>query len=256
MSPRVPIIGGNFKCNGTCDFIEKHAAVLKAIPDNGVEVFVAPTALQLIRLRQLLEGSHIHVAAQNCYFEAPGAWTGEIAAELLLDAGIKSVIIGHSERRRKMGESDADSARKAAKALKLGMQVIFCVGETLEEREAGRVDEVIQAQLEALAALLEPAQWKNVVIAYEPVWSIGTGKVASPAQAQEVHASIRAYLTKRVSKEVAEEIRIQYGGSANAKNCGELARCPDIDGFLVGGASLKPEFADIVRQLGEIKLAK
>lgn len=133
------------------------------------------------------------------------------------------------------------------------MHVVFCIGETIDERKAGKVDEVNFGQLAALSALLKPEEWKNVVIAYEPVWSIGTGVVATPAQAQEVHASLRGWLAKNVSQAVADATRIQYGGSVNAANCGELAKCPDIDGFLVGGASLKPEFVDIVKSLGDIK---
>lgn len=253
MSTRRPVVGGNFKCNGDFNFIKTHTEVLKTIPKNNVDVYVAPSAIHLKTLADNLKGTHIEVAAQNVYYEKPGAWTGELNVEQLLDCGLKTVIIGHSERRRIMGETNEQSAKKAARAISLGMTVAFCIGETLEERKAGKVDEVNFAQLEALRAVLKEADWKNIIIAYEPVWSIGTGVVATPEQAQEVHASLRKWLAEKVSKAVADATRIQYGGSVNAANCAALGKCPDIDGFLVGGASLKPEFVQIVTTLGEVK---
>lgn len=250
---RTPIVGGNFKCNGDFAFIAKHAEVLRGIKDNGVEVYVAPSALHLKTLHDQLQGTHVKVAAQNVYFQKPGAWTGEMSVEQLQDCGLQTVIVGHSERRRIMGESNEESAKKAARALQMGMRVVFCIGETLQEREAGKVDEVNFAQLEALRQLIKEAEWKGVVVAYEPVWSIGTGVVATPEQAQAVHAALRKWLREHVSAAVADATRIQYGGSVNAANCGQLAQCPDIDGFLVGGASLKPEFVQIVDTLGATK---
>jgi len=213
---------------------------------------VAPTALHLQLVHNKLAGSHIRVAGQNCNIDGKGAHTGEIAAEMLVDLGLKDVIIGHSERRA-MGETDEICAKKAKRAIENGLRVIFCIGESLEERNAGKVKDVTCRQLGALKAVLTEEQWANIVIAYEPIWSIGTGVVATPAQAQEVHAQLRQWLKESVSEKVANETRIQYGGSVNAKNCGELSKCADIDGFLVGGASLKPEFADIVRTIGEVK---
>eukprot|EP00703_Trepomonas_sp_PC1_P004095 JAP92511.1 Triosephosphate isomerase [Trepomonas sp. PC1] len=250
---RTPVVGGNFKCNGTQKFIQEHSEVLKQMKNNGVEVFVAPTALSLLQLKDNLKDSHIQVAAQNIYYEKIGAFTGELATELIVDAGIKVVLVGHSERRRIMGETNEQSAKKAAKALGDNLQVVFCIGETLEERNNHQVDEVNFAQLEALRQQIKEEQWKNVIIAYEPVWSIGTGVVASPQQAQEVHEHLRGWLKEKVSQKVADETRIQYGGSVNAKNCAELSKCKDIDGFLVGGASLKAEFLDIVKIIGDVK---
>ncbi|KAH0573475.1 Triosephosphate isomerase [Spironucleus salmonicida] len=250
---RTPIVGGNFKMNGTIKFINDHAEVLKSIAKNNVEVVMAPTALHASLLQAHLKDSHVCVAAQNVYDQKPGAFTGELAVEMLVDAGIKYAIIGHSERRRIMGESNEQSAKKTLRALEANITVLFCIGETLEERNANKVDEVNFAQLAALKAVITPQQWVDVVIAYEPVWSIGTGVVASPEQAQEVHASIRNWLKKEISTEVAEMTRIQYGGSVNGKNCAELSKCADIDGFLVGGAALKPEIVEIVKILGETK---
>jgi triosephosphate isomerase len=201
----------------------------------------------------LLEKTDIQVVCQNIYIQKPGAWTGEIAIEQLQDLKLKTVLVGHSERRRIIGESNELCAKKAARALELGMHVIFCIGETLDERNAKKVDEVNFAQMEELRKLIKEEQWANVVIAYEPVWSIGTGVVASPQQAQEVHVSLRKWLSDKVSAKVAEAIRIQYGGSVTAKNCKELSECPDIDGFLVGGASLKPEFVEIVKITEQVK---
>lgn len=200
---RTPVVGGNFKCNGTVKFIQEHAEVLKKIENNGVEVFVCPTALHSSLLQSLMAGSHVEVAAQNMYFQKPGAWTGELAGELLVDAGIKTTLIGHSERRRIMGESNEESAKKAKRALELGLKVVFCIGETLAEREANQVDAVNFAQLEALRLITVEADWKNIVVAYEPVWSIGTGVVASPAQAQTVHESLRKWFAEKVSAKVA-----------------------------------------------------
>jgi len=253
---RTPIIGGNFKCNGSVSFIDSHLKFLsgEAYPA-GVDIFVAPAMPYLYQARQLLprEG-RIILAAQNCYLKPSGAWTGETSTEILRDMGVNTVIVGHSERRRIMKETNEESAAKAAKALAEGMQVVFCIGETLDERNAGKCMDVNIAQLEALRAVLaNPEAWKGVVIAYEPVWSIGTGVVASPEQAQEVHSGIRRWLAEQVSDDVAKEMRIMYGGSANLKNCRALAACEDIDGFLVGGASLKPEFAEMVKALAEVK---
>merc|ERR1719401_690083 len=184
------------------------------------------------------------VSAQNCSKTGSGAFTGEWTAESLLDLGIKWTLIGHSERRTKYGETDADTAEKVGRCQELGVNVILCIGELLEEREAGKTDEVNKRQLAACIPKIK--NWDLIVIAYEPVWAIGTGKVATPDQAQETQAAIRAYLAKAVSPEVAEKTRIQYGGSVTPANCADLMSKPDIDGFLVGGASLKPTFMDII----------
>lgn len=178
------------------------------------------------------------MAAQNVYDKPNGAFTGEISVSQLKDSGIDWVILGHSERRTILSESDETVASKTKFATENGVSVIWCCGESLEQREAGKTLEVIAAQLSALKAQI--SDWSKIVIAYEPIWAIGTGKVATTAQAQEVHASIRSWLAKEVSQSVADETRILYGGSVSEKNCKDLSKEKDIDGFLVGGASLKP----------------
>lgn len=185
------------------------------------------------------------VAAQNCWVRKGGAFTGEISAEMLVNLQVPWVILGHSERRALLSESNDFVADKVAYALGQGLKVIACIGETLEQREAGTTMEVVAAQTKAIAEKI--SDWTNIVLAYEPVWAIGTGKVASPAQAQEVHDGLRKWLHANVGLAIAESTRIIYGGSVNGANCKELAAQPDLDGFLVGGASLKPEFVDIVK---------
>ncbi|KAJ3079401.1 triosephosphate isomerase [Quaeritorhiza haematococci] len=241
MAPRKFIVGGNWKMNGSKALVESMA---KALNDGkwseNVEVVVAPPAPYLAVARSALK-KEVGVAAQNIYTEAKGAFTGEVSYEILKDLGIEWVILGHSERREIFKESDEFVGKKTLNATKAGLKVILCVGEKLEEREANKTTEVIFRQLKAVADQLKESDWAHIVIAYEPVWAIGTGKVATPQQAQEVHHEIRQWLSKNVSPAVAEATRIQYGGSVNAKNCGELQKEKDIDGFLVGGASLKEE---------------
>ncbi len=187
------------------------------------------------------------VSAQDCWTKGNGAYTGEISAPMLADLGLPWVILGHSERRHVIGEGDDFTADKVVAALGAGLSVMYCIGEKLEEREAGNTLAVCTRQMDALASKLGPQDWAKIVVAYEPVWAIGTGKVASKEQAQEVHASVRKWFDEKVGADAAAATRIIYGGSVTAANCGDLAAQPDIDGFLVGGASLKPEFADIVR---------
>ncbi|KAK4216065.1 Triosephosphate isomerase [Rhypophila decipiens] len=237
-------VGGNFKMNGTIESIKGIVKNLnEAQLDPNVEVVIAPPALYLLLVRDQLR-SGLEVAAQNVFDKPNGAFTGEISVSQLKDSGITWSILGHSERRTILGESDEVVASKTKYATEGGVGVIWCCGESLEEREAGKTIEVIEKQLAAVSAKI--GDWSKVVIAYEPIWAIGTGKVASVEQAQEVHAAIRSWLKKNVSEKVADETRILYGGSVNGKNCKELAKEKDIDGFLVGGASLKPEFVDII----------
>lgn len=187
-----------------------------------------------------------NVAIHNGY----GAFTGEISSEMLRDFGVNWTLTGHSERRvgfGMAGESSEVVGRKTAAALKAGMKVIACIGEQLAERENGTTMVVCAEQLTAIAAAIPGEAWNNVVIAYEPVWAIGTGKVATPQQAEETHAQIRAWIANNVSPQIANDIRIIYGGSVKANNCKALISCPNIDGFLVGGASLLPEFVDIMK---------
>ncbi|KAK1926980.1 Triosephosphate isomerase [Papiliotrema laurentii] len=240
-------VGGNFKMNGSLASIKKIIDDLNnANLDGKTEVVVAPPALYLLSVQKLLNAP-AQVSAQNAFTEASGAFTGEISPNQLKDADVHWVILGHSERRALFGDSDKLVADKVKAAVGAGLSVIACIGETLEERENGTTKQVVERQLDAIANVIQPEDWKKIVIAYEPVWAIGTGKVATVQQAQDTHADIRAWLEKKISKEAAETTRIIYGGSVNAKNAPELAGAPDIDGFLVGGASLKPEFIDICR---------
>ncbi len=243
-------MGGNWKCNGTQASIAELCSAWKESTDNGAKyegkpvdiVIGAPTLFAMSTASLLPSG--FAVSLQNCWTGGMGAYTGEIAAEMLKDAGIEWVITGHSERRTLMHENDEIVAEKTKYALSQGLSVIACIGEKLEEREAGETMNVNTRQLAAIAAQVE--DWSRVVIAYEPVWAIGTGKVATPEQAQEVHASLRAWLSDNVSTEVAAATRIIYGGSVKPKNANDLASQADIDGFLVGGASLKPDFVEVI----------
>ncbi|KAI7844483.1 hypothetical protein COHA_001942 [Chlorella ohadii] len=240
-------VGGNWKCNGTVKSNEELVKVLNAAEVPGtdvVEVVVAPAAVHIPAVQAALR-KDFSVSAQNCWQGKGGAFTGELSAEMLKDLGLPWVILGHSERRHILKESDEMIADKVAYALSQGLGVIYCIGEKLEERESGNTMAVNARQMKALADKI--SDWSQVVVAYEPVWAIGTGKVATPQQAQEVHDEVRKWLAANVSPEAAAATRIIYGGSVTAANCGDLATQPDIDGFLVGGASLKPEFVDIIK---------
>jgi triosephosphate isomerase len=214
----------------------------------GVEVAVAPPFTALHAVRRELEGSSIRLAAQNLYWEEKGAFTGEISPLMLKEVGCQYVIVGHSERRQFFGESDETVNRRIKAAAAQGLKVIFCIGETLTEREEGKTFTVIERQMEGGLKGLGEKELKNVTIAYEPVWAIGTGETATPEQAEEVHRFIREKVERIYSREVAEEIRIQYGGSVTPDNIKGLMSQPNVDGALVGGASLKAEsFSKIVR---------
>lgn len=217
-----------------------------AIDTEQVEVIVAPPALHLDLAQSLLQ-KDIFVSAQNVSLTGTGAYTGEIAAEQLIDFGLKWTITGHSERRAYYGETDEIVANKTKRALDLGLKVIFCIGETLEERKAEQTLAVLTRQTQALASIISEADWDRVVIAYEPVWAIGTGVVASPEQAQDAHKNLRTWLAESVSVAVAQKVRIIYGGSVKASNSAELIALHDVDGFLVGGASLNAEFETIIK---------
>jgi triosephosphate isomerase len=247
-------VGGNWKCNGTKESITKLVSDLNTAQlETDVDVVVAPPFIYVDQVKSTLS-DRIEISGQNCWVGKGGAFTGEISGEQLKDVGCKWVILGHSERRHVIGEADEFIGKKAAYALGQGLGVIACIGELLEEREAGKTFDVCYRQLKAYADAV--SSWENVVIAYEPVWAIGTGKVATPQQAQEVHVAVRDWLKKNVSEEVASKTRIIYGGSVNGGNCAELAKQEDIDGFLVGGAALKgPEFATIVNSVTSKKVA-
>lgn len=247
--PRKLLIGGNHKAAGSLaavDGVVKALNGMGEIPANA-EVVIAPTALHVGRVREALR-QDVGVAVQDIHTKkAMGAFTGSMTADLVKDfGGVSWVIIGHSERRTIWNETDAQTAEKIKAAQEAGFQVIFCIGETLPEREAGRTLEILYRQTKAVADSITKEAWKGIVVAYEPVWAIGTGKVATTEQAQEAHAALRKWLAENVSAEVAEETRIIYGGSVTAASAAGLISQPDIDGFLVGGASLKPEFVDIV----------
>lgn len=222
------------KCRSQGDKIESKRASV-----------IAPPALYLLLTREHLR-SGLEVAAQNVFDKPNGAFTGEISVSQLKDSNITWTILGHSERRTILQETDDFVAQKSKTALDGGIGVILCCGESLEQRDAGDTINVVTKQLEAVNKVIGKDGWKNVVIAYEPIWAIGTGKVATTEQAQEVHAAIRKWLGDSVSSEAADATRIIYGGSVSEKNCKELSKQADIDGFLVGGASLKPAFVDII----------
>uniref|UniRef100_A0AAF5CZL2 Triosephosphate isomerase n=2 Tax=Strongyloides stercoralis TaxID=6248 RepID=A0AAF5CZL2_STRER len=243
-SQRKFFVGGNWKMNGDKTTIDGILNFLNGYTDDGkVDVVVCPPAPYLVYVKEHLKNG-VKVAAQNCYKVPKGAFTGEVSPAMLNDLDIKYVVLGHSERRHIFGESDVLIAEKTKHALESGLTVIFCVGEKLEEREAGKTKDVNFRQLQALIDL--GVSFDNIVIAYEPVWAIGTGKTATPEQAQEVHMWIRQFLKEKVSPDTANKTRIIYGGSVTAGNCVELGKKEDIDGFLVGGASLKPEFIQII----------
>lgn len=224
--------------------------LIKMLNEKGLnpktEVVVAPPSLYLSYVREKLN-TQIGVAAQNSYKVEKGAFTGEISPAMIKDVDCHWVILGHSERRHIFGESDALIGEKVAHALASGLYLIPCIGEKLDEREANKTEEVCFRQMKAISDNIKNIDdWKRIVIAYEPVWAIGTGKVATPQQAQDAHKSVRGWIEKHVSADVAKHVRILYGGSVTADNCAELSHQPDVDGFLVGGASLKPEFINII----------
>lgn len=239
---RTSIVAGNWKMNGSRESVKALIDGLKAGRGDvkSTEIVVCAPYVFLGEVDAMLDGSGIALGAQNLSTEASGAFTGEISADMLKDFGCNYVIVGHSERRALYGEDDALVAKKFAVARAAGLKPILCVGETLEEREKGITEEVVARQLDAVIELEGVDALADGVIAYEPVWAIGTGKTASPEQAQDVHAFIRSRIADK-SAGVAEKVRIQYGGSMNAGNCVELLAKPDIDGGLIGGASLKAE---------------
>jgi triosephosphate isomerase len=240
---RKKFIAGNWKLNTTrTEGVALAAAVAKGVGNtNDVEVAVCPPSVYLAAVGEAIAGSAVGLGAQNCYHEAKGAFTGEVSPAMLVDVGCRYVILGHSERRAIFKESSADVNRKVLAALAGGLTPIVCVGETLAERQAERTTAVVREQIEGSLANLTADQVVKLVIAYEPVWAIGTGVVATPEQAEAVHADLRKLLETRYTTAVASSVRIQYGGSVNADNAATLLSQPNIDGALVGGASLKAD---------------
>ena len=241
---RKKIVAGNWKMNTT---VSEGVALAKAVAEKageigeGVGLIVAPPFTHLVSVAEALKGSKVGLSAQNCADHVKGAYTGEVAVDMLKDAGCNWTILGHSERRQYYGETDEKLVEKVRLALDAGLGVILCVGENLDEREAGRHFDVVTSQVKAVLYNFSAEDMKNVVIAYEPVWAIGTGKTATAAQAEEIHALIRKTLAEKFGSELAEETTILYGGSCKPSNAKELFAEKDIDGGLIGGASLKAE---------------
>ena len=244
---RKMIIAGNWKMNKTPSEAAALAAEIAQIKDASCEVVICPPFVDLFFAKKAIEGSQVKLGAQNCHFEASGAFTGEISADMLIEAGCEYVIIGHSERRQYFGETDETVNKRTAAALAKGLKVILCVGETKDERVDGITEEVIARQIKLDLKGISREDMANVVIAYEPVWAIGTGLVATKEQAEEVCAFIRGLIKELYDETVAEDTTIQYGGSMKPDNCAELLAMPNIDGGLIGGAALKTaDFAAIV----------
>jgi triosephosphate isomerase len=249
-------IVGNWKMNTTLQSGQALAVeIVHGLAQglSGVEVGVCPPFPYLIPIAEKVRGTGVVLGAQNASPEKPGAFTGEIAIEILLDVGCQWVILGHSERRQFYGDTDEVINKKVIASVERGLKVIFCIGEMLEDRKTGRTELVLETQLAKGLLSLTPEQMANVVVAYEPVWAIGTGVTASPEQAEETHASIRKWLSGRFGQAVADATRIQYGGSVKGDNAKELLAKPNIDGALVGGASLKSDqFLAIIRAAQDI----
>ncbi|MEA3466537.1 MAG: triose-phosphate isomerase [Thermodesulfobacteriota bacterium] len=256
---RKPLIAGNWKLNNN---IAQSVTLATDIKDtigtnNNVDIVIAPVFTALSAVTESCLGSTIRVAAQNCHCIDSGAFTGEVSAPLLADVGCSHVIIGHSERRQLFGETDNFINAKSHAALKAGLNAIICVGETLAEREAGDLFDVISRQVTLALNEISAEQTQHIAIAYEPIWAIGTGKTASSEEAAEVHAFIRGILSGLFGLNIADNVRIIYGGSVKPNNIGELMAEPDIDGALVGGASLTaPDFCAIVNYPKALKMAQ
>jgi|UniRef100_A0A7C4VW96 triosephosphate isomerase len=219
---------------------------------NSFDIYIAPVFVALDRVREVVSSSNIKLAAQNMYYEDSGAFTGEVSPKMLKELGVQAVIIGHSERRRIFGETDELINKKIKKALAEGLTPIFCIGETLEERQKGLTFCVLEKQVREGLYGIDAEEVKRVVIAYEPVWAIGTGVVATPEQAQEAHEFVRSLLAKIYSDEVAQSVTILYGGSVTPENFFGLFVKPDIDGALVGGASLKESFVELAKIMANV----
>ena len=245
---RNAVIAGNWKMNKTAsEARELIDGLLPLVKDARCTVIIGVPFTDIHVAVEMTKGSNVHVAAQNCHFEASGAFTGEVSAPMLKEEGVEYVILGHSERRQYFAETDETVNKRAKAALANGLKTIICVGESLDQREAGVTKDFVCGQVVAALDGMTEEDLKNVIIAYEPIWAIGTGKTATKEQAAEVCGFIRDTVAEKYGKDVAEALPIQYGGSMNAKNCEELLSMEDIDGGLIGGASLKPaDFSVIV----------
>jgi triosephosphate isomerase (TIM) len=246
---RTPLIAGNWKMNLRLDEAVALATAVKDASEkyNDRDVLLYPTFLQLTQVTAALTGSKVALGAQNCAAEKEGAFTGEISAGQIKDAGAAYILVGHSERRHVLKETDAFLKQKVERVLEQGLTAMLCVGETLAERESGKAEAIVLGQLNAALAHLNGDEWRKIAIAYEPVWAIGTGKNATPEDAQAMHAAIRQRINE-LNPDIAPKIRILYGGSVKPDNIAAIMAKPDVDGALVGGASLKAEsFAELVR---------
>ncbi|MBR5979655.1 MAG: triose-phosphate isomerase [Oscillospiraceae bacterium] len=245
---RNAVIAGNWKMNKTAsEARELIDGLLPLVKDAGCTVIIGVPFTDIHVAVEMTKGTNVHVAAQNCHFEASGAFTGEVSAPMLKEEGVEYVILGHSERRQYFAETDETVNKRARAALANGLKTIICVGESLDQREAGVTKEFVCGQVVAALEEMTAEDLKNVIIAYEPIWAIGTGKTATKEQAAEVCGFIRETVAEKYGQDVADALTIQYGGSMNAKNCDELLSMEDIDGGLIGGASLKPaDFSVIV----------
>lgn len=242
---RKKIVAGNWKMNKTLsegvELAKEVSNKVKSENAKGVTVVIGIPFIHLSEVNKVVDQAFVAVSAENCAAEASGAYTGEVSAAMVASTGCKYVILGHSERRSYYGETDAILVNKVARALENNLEVIFCIGEVLSEREAEKHFEVVKSQIVNGLFELTAEQFSHIILAYEPVWAIGTGKTATSAQAQEMHAFIRGVIVEKYGKTVAENTSILYGGSCNAKNADELFSNPDVDGGLIGGASLKAD---------------
>ena len=250
---RKAVIAGNWKMNKTpAEAKELIAAIAPLVKDAGCEVIACTPFVDLSAAQEAAAGTNIQIGAENCHWEVSGAYTGEISAQMLSSMGVNIVIIGHSERRQYFGETDVTVQKRVRAALDAGLTVILCVGETLEQREQGITSELVAMQTKIALGGVTAEELKRIIIAYEPVWAIGTGKTATAQQANEVCHTIREVIADLYGKDAADAFTIQYGGSMNAGNAAELLAQPDVDGGLIGGASLKPnDFATIVKAATE-----
>ena len=240
---RKPFIAGNWKMHNN---LEESKKLVQAIVDasknkTDVEIMIAPVFTAINTVSKITKGTNVILSAQNCHWQEQGAFTGDVSPAQIKDAGASCVILGHSERRSIFGETDEIINKKLKTAVKFGLTVVFCVGETLQQRESGKTFEILSEQLKKGLADISKEQTENLVIAYEPIWAIGTGKTATPTQAQETHKFVRQELSKLFDESASDKIRIIYGGSVKSENIDAIMSRPDIDGVLVGGASLKAE---------------
>ncbi|KNH06333.1 triosephosphate isomerase [Perkinsela sp. CCAP 1560/4] len=242
-----PVVVANWKCNGVKRSIYTLISQWnKAAFTHDVECYIACPSLYIPFLQSVLKHREFQVAAQNCV-PSPGAFTGEICVDQLIDSHVSTVIIGHSERRKYFAESEKVIGEKCHACVTAGVRIVVCIGEGLCERQKGLTKEVVESQLQTIIRSVPQRYWSRVVIAYEPIWAIGTGKVASPTDAQDIHRFIRGLIASALSPEVGRSVRILYGGSVTSKSAEAMYQMPDVNGFLVGGASLTPDFLDIIR---------